>query len=50
MVKKFGVTLNKGYVNRVAAMLNNGMIPTGKSDILHRLILGKTRTGEDIRK
>ena len=31
-------------------MLDIGMIPPGKCGILHRLILGKTRPSEEIRK
>ena len=30
-------------------MLNNGTIPPGNSDIVHRLILGKTKAGEVIK-
>ena len=30
-------------------MLNSGMIPPGNRDIIHSLILGKTRPGEEIR-
>ena len=50
MEQSFGVTLNQGYVNRVTSILNSGMIPQGNSDIQHRLILGKKRAGEEIRK
>ena len=38
-----------GYFNKVTEMLNSGMIPPGNSNIMHRLILGKTRVGEEIR-
>ena len=47
MEKRFGVTLKQGYVDRVTTML---MIPPGNSDILHRLILRKTRSCEEIQK
>ena len=30
-------------------MQNKGMIPTNNGDILHRLILGKTKSGEVIK-
>ena len=41
--KQLGVTLNQSYVT---AMLGIGMIYPGNSNILHRLILGKTRASE----
>ena len=49
MEKRLDTTLRQGYVCRVAEMLNKGMIPTNNSDILHRLILGKTKSGEVIK-
>ena len=49
MEKRLGVNLRQGYVNRITAMLNSGVIPPGKSDIFHRFILEKTRPGEEIR-
>ena len=49
MEKRLGVTLKKSYVNRIMTMLNSGMIPTGNGDIIHRVLLGKTRPGEQIR-
>ena len=49
MEKSLGVTFKQGYVNKVTEMLNSGMIPPGNSNIMHRLILGKTRVGEEIR-
>ena len=49
MEKRLVVNLRQDYVNRVATMLNNSMIPPGNSDILRRLILGKIRSGEEIR-
>ena len=50
MEKMFGVNLKQDYVNSVITMLISGMIPTENSDILHRLILGITRSGEELRK
>ena len=47
--KRFGVHLRQGYVNKITEMLNNGNIPPGNADILHRLILGKSRLGIEIR-
>ena len=47
--KRFGVHLGQRYVNKITAMLNNGMIPPGNADNFHRLILGKTRPGIEIR-
>jgi len=46
MKNRIGVNLrqNQIYVNRVATMLNNGIIPPGNSDILNRFILGKKKT------
>ena len=41
MKKRLGVTLKKGYVNRVISMHNSGMIYPGNSDILYMLILTK---------
>ena len=49
MEKRLNTTLRQGYVCRVAEMLNKGMIPTNNGDILHRLILGKTKSGEVIK-
>ena len=49
MEKRLNVTLRQGYVCKVAEMLNKGMIPTNNGDILHRLILGKTKSGEEIK-
>jgi len=46
--KRLGIILNQCYVNKVTTMLNSGMIPLGKSDIMHWIILGKTRAGEEI--
>ena len=34
MEKRLGVTLKHSYVNRVAAMINSGMISPGNSDII----------------
>ena len=48
MEKRLGVTLKQSYVNKITAMLNPGMIPPGNSDIIHRLLLGKTRPGSEI--
>ena len=39
------ISLNQDYLNSVTEMLNNYTIPAGNSDIMHRLILRKTRTG-----
>ena len=39
----------QGYVNNVAGMLNTGMIPVNNGDIMHNLILGKTKSGEFIK-
>ena len=50
MEKMFGVNLKQDYVNSVITMLISGMIPTENSDILHRLILGITRSSEELRK
>ena len=49
MEKRLNTTLRQGYVCKVAEMLNKGIIPTNNSDILHRLILGKTKSGEIIK-
>ena len=49
MEKRLDMTLRQRYVCRVAEMMNKGMIPTNNSDILHRLILGKTKSGEFIK-
>ena len=49
MEKKLGVTLKQSYVNRVTAILNNGMIPPGNSYRIHKFLLGKSRPGEEIR-
>ena len=46
MKKRFDISLREGYVNKGAGMLNQGMIPVNNGDILHRLILGKTKSGE----
>ena len=48
MEKRLGVNLGQGYVNRVMTMPNSGMIPLGNCDIIHRLLFGKTRPGEEI--
>ena len=45
---RFYITLKQDYVNKVTEMPKNGPIPTSKSDIMHHLILLKTRTGEVI--
>ena len=45
MEKTVGATLNQGYVNRVTTVLKCCIIPPGNSDVLHRLILEKTRLG-----
>ena len=47
--KRFGVHLRQGYVNKITEMPNNGTVPPGNADIIHRLILGKTRPGIEIR-
>ena len=49
MEKRFGIHLRQGYVNKITGMLNDGTIPPGNADILHRLILGKTKAGNEIR-
>ena len=49
MEKIFDVTLIQGYVNKVAGMLDQSMIPVNKEDILHYLILGKTKSEEVIK-
>ena len=49
MEKRFGMHLRQGYVNKITGMLNDGTIPPGNADILHRLILGKTKAGIEIR-
>ena len=49
MEKRLNVTLRQGCVCKVAEMLNKGMIPTNNGDILHHLILGKTKSGEVIK-
>ena len=38
-----------GYVNKVAGMLNQRMVPVNNDNILHQLILEKTKSGEVIR-
>ena len=50
MVKRLDTTMRRGYVCKVAEMLNKGMIPTNNGDILHRLILGKTKAGAVLQK
>ena len=47
--KTFGVHLRQDYENKITEMLNSGTIPPGNADIFHRLILGKTRPGIEIR-
>ena len=47
--KRLGVNLRQGYVKRMTAMLDSGMIPPGNSDILYRFLLGKTRPVEEKR-
>ena len=49
MEKRLNTMLRQGYVCKVVEMLNKGMFPTNNSDILHRLILGKTKSGEVIK-
>ena len=49
MEKRLVIIVKQNYVNRITTMLNSGMIPTGKSDIIHRFLLGKTRPWEEIR-
>ena len=49
MEKRLDTTLRQGYVCKVAEMLNKDMIPTNNGDILHRLILWKTKSGEVIK-
>ena len=48
-MKRFDITVKQDYFNRVAENLNNGTIPQANSDILHCLLLGKTRAGEVIK-
>ena len=45
----FDISLRQGYVNKVAGMLNSGMISVNKGHILHRLIQEKTKLGEVIK-
>ena len=47
MEKRLGITVKQGYVNRITAMLNSGIIPPGNSDIIHSFLLGKARPGEE---
>ena len=47
--KRFDISIRQGYVNKVTDLRNLGTIPVGKGDILHRLILGKSKPGEIIR-
>ena len=49
MMKSLEVNLRQDRVNRITTMLNNGMIPPGNSDKLHRFLLRKTRPGNEIR-
>ena len=49
MEKRLDTMLRQSYVCKVAEMLNKGMIPTNNGNILHRLILGKTKSGEVIK-
>ena len=49
MEKRLDTTLRRGYTCRVAEMLNKGLIPNNNGDILHRLILGKTKAGAVIK-
>ena len=48
MEKRFNITL-QGYVNKVAGMVKACMIPVDNDDILHRLILVKTKSGDVIK-
>jgi len=43
------ILLRQGYVNKVTELLYSGTIPVNNSDMLHCLILGKTRSGEIIK-
>ena len=49
MEKRFDITQRQGYVNKVAGMLNQRMVPVNNDNILHQLILEKTKSGEVIR-
>ena len=49
MEKRRDISLKQDYVNIVTEILNNGTIRTGNSDIMQRLIVGKTRAGEVIK-
>ena len=40
MEKRLGTNLKKSYVIKITTKLNSDRIPTGKSDILHRFLLG----------
>ena len=46
---RFDISLRQGYVNLMTDLMNSGKIPVGNSDILHWLILGKTKSGEIIK-
>ena len=35
MEKRFDISLRQDYLNKVAGMLNQGMIPVNNSDMLH---------------
>ena len=35
MEKRFDISLRQGYINKVAGMLNQGMIPVDNIDMLH---------------
>ena len=49
MEKRFDISLKRGYVNKVTDLMNSGTIPVGNSNILHQLILGKTKLGKIIK-
>ena len=34
MEKRFDINLKQGYINQVTEILNDGIIPPGKSDIM----------------
>ena len=38
MEKRFDISLKQGYMNKVAEMVNQGMIPVNNGCILHRVI------------
>ena len=41
MEKRLEITLKQNYVTRITTMLNSGMIPTGKRDIIRRFLQGQ---------